>query len=157
MARKTLCLTTSPVAETRISTLTTLTLDNPNGDPMFICFLLEDGFRKKKVPGETRIPNGQYEVRPYRAGKFYRRYKEKYGHEFVPILWDVDNFTAILIHIGNDHEDTRGCLLTGMGSTFDPNGNQFKVVNSTDAYLRLYKILHKAFSEGRKVVIDVGR
>jgi hypothetical protein len=157
MPSTTLCLTVTQVAETATTTLSKLEMDNPNGYPLFICFLLEDGFRTKKVPGETRIPAGQYPVLRYRAGRFLREYKRRWGHTFVPLLTDVDNFSAILMHVGNGHVDTRGCLLTGMGARFDPNSNTYTLTDSVVGYKRLYKILDNAFNQGREVVLDVGR
>lgn len=147
-----LCLTVTNVHTTKRSTLSKMCIG-----PRFICFLLEDGFKPRKIPGETRIPYGQFPIVPYRFGKFFNRYRERYGHEFVPLLQDVTGFTAILIHLGNDVEDTRGCLLTGMEAKFEPNLEEFRVMDSVGGYQRLYKILKKAFDEGREVILDIGR
>lgn len=108
-------------------------------------FIIEDEFREVKVPGETRIPAGTYEIKMRKEGGFYDRYSnrhkvkaireitKKYG---IPWLQDVPGFKLILIHCGNDADDTDGCLCTGMF----PNNNSVKpgfISYSADAYVML--------------------
>ena len=84
-------------------------------------YTLEDEYRKDKVKGETRIPEGFYDVRPRKFGRIYEQYikssveeirafTQKYG---VLEILDVPDFDNILIHVGNKDEDTLGCVLVG--------------------------------------------
>jgi hypothetical protein len=78
-------------------------------DGKFQCYSIEDRFRLEKVPNETRIPSGVYEIKLREFGSHYEKYKSKYeGHKGMLWLQDVPNFTDILIHIGNDEKDSAG-------------------------------------------------
>lgn len=72
----------------------------------FICFTLEDEKRLQKVYGQTCIPDGRYEVEVSNSPRFGR---------MLPELLDVPGFTGIRIHPGNDIDDSRGCVLVGLG------------------------------------------
>lgn len=121
-----------------------------NGE--FECFTLEDEFRTKKVRGETRIPNGTYEVKLRNIGAFNSRYSKKFPaiHQGMLHVTDVPNFTHILIHIGNDDEDTAGCLL--VGSTADKDKGFIGA--STKAYKDMYRKVVTALLDGEKVMIE---
>ena len=147
----TLEIVLTKIAETANSTLSKLEIGGE-----FICFALEDGYRATKIAGETRIPVGSYKIKPYRAGKFFARYRELWGHDFVAWLEKVPGFYAILIHAGNTVEDTRGCILVGMQAQYVAGGN-FIVLQSRDAYQRLYKRMETALLDGLELCIDVGR
>lgn len=74
-------------------------------DGIFQCFTLEDTCRHgMKVPGETAIPPGKYEVQVSYSTRFKRD---------LPILLNVPNFTGVRIHAGNSAKDTSGCILIG--------------------------------------------
>ena len=137
--------------ETPNSTLSALVIEGA-----FFCFTLEDGYRKTKVPGETRIPEGVYTVKARKEGKFYTRLKQRLKHSFVPWLINVPGFEYILIHPGNFTADTRGCLLVGDMVGRDLNGDFF-LKNSTPAYERLYRVIEGAFSRGETVEVEVLR
>lgn len=78
-----------------------------------ICYTLEDKFREVdgqpvsqwKVQNETAIPRGVYNV----AITFSNRFQSR-----LPQLMDVDGFTGIRIHTGNNSSNTEGCILVGM-------------------------------------------
>lgn len=75
-------------------------------DDVFECFVCEDRYRgvEVKIPGETCIPLGRYEVRITPSPKFHRD---------LPLLLNVPGFTGVRIHPGNSAADTEGCLLPG--------------------------------------------
>ena len=100
------------------------------------CFTLEDQSQEKKVMHETRIPAGRYQVLLRTEGGHHERYSKKFPeiHKGMLHLQNVPRFTWILIHIGNDDDDSSGCILVGE----DHNGNGF-LLRSTAAYLALYK------------------
>lgn len=75
----------------------------------YICDILEDKFRgndlsKKKVAGQTCIPEGTYEVKMTFSPRFNR---------LLPELKNVPFFEGIRIHQGNTIDHTEGCLLPG--------------------------------------------
>ena len=112
-------------------------------------YTLEDEYRPKKVKGKTRIPSGVYELilREYGGHheKYKKRYDEKFGegwHVGMLELKGVDNFSHILIHIGNTHLDTEGCLLTGEVYNYNQNKDSERSINSSrDAYELIYPII----------------
>jgi len=111
-------------------------------DGHFICYTLEDEKRTKKVYAETRIPSGKYllEVREY--GGHHERYSKKYPaiHQGMIQLVNVPGFTDVLVHIGNDDDDTAGCILVG-NQQVENISQSGKLIDSTSAYLKFYSIV----------------
>lgn len=79
----------------------------------YFCDTLEDYDRdidhdgkldSPKVYGKTCIPRGRYEVEMRMSPHFGR---------MLPHIIDVPGFEGILIHSGNDADDTLGCVLVG--------------------------------------------
>ena len=80
-------------------------------DDVFQCFVIEDEHRTKKVYGETRIPEGIYNIDLRREGGFHSRYSKKFSnHKGMLCLYNKPNWTLenagmsfqyILIHTGN--------------------------------------------------------
>lgn len=121
-------------------------------DDKFECFTIEDEKRSVKVYGETCIPDGCYKVELRTEGGFHNRYLKKFGADFHKgMLWikDVPNFEYVLIHIGNDDEDTAGCLL--VGSTADKDKGF--IGGSTNAYKSMYAKVYAAIKRGEDVYI----
>ena len=126
------------------TTISSLSLDGA-----FVCFGLEDEFRTAKVADETRIPAGTYPVALRTAGKHHLQYKQRFPdfHRGMLQIQDVPGFESILIHCGNTHADTSGCLLVGMGAIAEP-GNM-SISSSVAAYRRLYPMVVDAAAAGR--------
>lgn len=93
-----------------------------------------------KVPGETAIPFGRYEV----ITNYSNRFKQ-----VMPLLINVPNFEGVRIHAGNTDEDTHGCPLIGFAKGDNFVGESKRAFN--DFMPRLVAALKKG-----KVFIEVG-
>lgn len=71
-------------------------------DEMFSCVVLELP-DKQNQNNISRIPAGTYTCK--------KRYSDKYKHHFH--VTDVEGRKLILIHYGNYHTNTKGCILFG--------------------------------------------
>lgn len=120
--------------------------DITNGDRKFLCYTLEDEHRDKKIMHETRIPAGTYKVTLRTWGGFHSRYQKRFPDIHAGMLWvrDVPEFEYILIHCGNDDDDTSGCLLVGETQTANNLGSDGFVGGSTRAYRAIYPKLAEA-------------
>tara|TARA_R110000744_G_C19017396_1_gene523764 strand:- start:59 stop:517 length:459 start_codon:yes stop_codon:yes gene_type:complete len=124
-----------------------------NGE--FQVHTLEDEFRTKKKYGETRVSAGRFKVELRTVGGFHQRYLNKFGADFHKgMLWikDVPEFEYVLIHIGNDDDDTAGCILVGMTNSADDAGF---IGGSTEAYKKIYPIIRDAILRGEDVYINI--
>lgn len=115
-------------------------------------FTLEDEGREAKVLNETRIPAGSYEVKLRDYGDFNDRYKARYPDFHIGMLelQEVPGFTDILIHSGNDDDDTSGCLLVG----WEADMKNEVIKSSRPAYEYLYKRVIEAI-HNEEVTIHV--
>lgn len=121
-------------------------------DGAFHCFTLEDIYRPEKVAGETRIPAGSYSISVRTHGGFHRRYSNRFAfHQGMLELDAVPGFTDILIHPGNSHEHTEGCLLVGMTGVYEPEIGG-TVLKSVVAYSRLYTTVIAAALAGELTI-----
>jgi hypothetical protein len=115
-------------------------------------FVLEDERRIVKVKEETRISAGRYKILLRDAGGMNVRYKKKFDfHKGMLHLQNVPNFQFIYIHIGNDDDDTAGCLLVGKSHEIDKNF----IAQSTPIYKALYLRILKALEAGEEVFINI--
>ena len=132
----------------RFTSDTDSTVSRISVDGKFVCFGLEDEYRKVKVSSETRIPAGIYNITLRTAGKHHQSYKQYYPDFHIGMLWlqDVPGFQFILIHCGNTQADTSGCLLVGNSATTTP-GNM-SLSESRLAYAKLYKWVREAARDG---------
>jgi hypothetical protein len=94
--------------------------------------------KKIKVYGKTAIPAGLYRITIEASIKFKR---------LLPYLHDVPGFSGILIHRGNDEDDTLGCILVG------ENKVKGKVINSTKYEVALMEML-QALSDEMQITIE---
>lgn len=113
-------------------------------DSIPFCDTLEDRVRdlsrESKVPGQTAIPAGRYEIIVNRSPRFKRD---------LPRLLNVPGFEGILIHRGNTDDDTAGCILVG------ENREPGRMVNSTPYELELTRLLSEARQRGEKSFITI--
>lgn len=134
-------------------------------DGVYFCDTLEDvdrGLKKTwplentqraKVPGATAIPRGTYGVTlSVQSPKFSKpRYEKQYGfcRGYLPRLLGVPGFEGCLLHIGNTHLDTEGCVLVGK------NKVKGKVLESGDTFRRLYPLLKAAADAGEGITLTI--
>ncbi len=121
----------------------------------FLCYTLEDEYRDDKVMHETRIPAGTYEITLRTVGGFNSRYSDRFADIHKGMLWvrDIPGFEYILIHCGNDDDDTSGCLLLGNTQTENLMSDGF-VGSSSVAYKRVYTKVADVLEKGEKVEIS---
>ncbi len=131
------------------------TLFNVTDEPEFLCYMLEDQFNYPKIPGETRIPPGRYEIEFRDEGGMVKRYKKRFDwHSGMLWLQDVPDFQFIYIHVGNKDDDTDGCLLVGDGQISNVT-ERGTVTTSVAAYRRLYEQIEAELDAGEEVWITV--
>lgn len=123
----------------------------------FNCYTLEDEYRSVKVSGETRIPEGRYEIKlRTETTEMTRRYRKKYPW-FTYHLWlqNVPGFNWIYIHIGNHDRHSDGCILVADTAQNDPRNFRGEQWESAQAFERLYKLITKAMKEHERVFITI--
>lgn len=123
---------------------------------VFQGYTLEDEFRESKVSGETRIPEGKYELVIQKTDTPKTlAYQNKYPWFKKHIMVNnVPGFIGIYIHIGNDDEDTDGCIL--MGDNADNNViGPGSISNSTACFRRFYEPVYEALASGQKVTLEI--
>lgn len=120
--------------------------------PMFQCYTLENTWADNK-PGVSCIPPGKHKLRVREEGGFYSQYTERFDWHKGMVEVEVKGRTFILFHIGNTHEDTKGCILPGLTQYKHADGS-IAVGKSTVAYRAIYSlILDAAMSSGHLHVI----
>lgn len=129
---------------------------------VYVCDALEDTdrnlhsgmtaahIRGLKVPGHTAIPRGTYRVdmdtaSPRLGGRL--AYRGIGGR--IPRLCGVPGFEGVLVHIGNDPDDTAGCILVGINSA------KGRLSDSTATFRRLYSLLDLAHRNGEEIIWHV--
>jgi len=132
-------------------------------DGMYLSDTLEDTSRglnskmplkeilKRKIKGLTAIPTGVYGVLmnvispKYSKKKFFLNLCK--GR--MPRLSNVPGYEGVLIHTGNSAKDTDGCILVGY------NKVKGGLVNSTEAFIKLYGMLKKAHDNHEGIYIRI--
>ncbi len=137
------------------ATLGTLFDSTIAAQPQFLCYVLEDQFNEPKIPGETRIPPGRYEIEFRDEGGMVKRYKKRFSwHRGMLWLQDVPGFQFIYMHVGNKDDDTDGCLLVGDGQVSNVI-DRGMVTTSVAAYRRLYEKIAAELDAGEAVWITL--
>lgn len=136
----------------RIAKRNTYTIGKLYIDGKYFCDTLEDkdrglkqydsisSIKRFKIPSQTAIPTGTYEVIVNKSPKFKR---------MLPRLLNVPGFEGILIHRGNSDKDSSGCLLVGENKVVG------KVINSTQYELKLVDILTKVQNNKEEITITI--
>lgn len=124
----------------------------------FLGYTCEDEHRDIKIPGETCIPAGDYEIKLRTANTgMNRKYIARFGDFHQGMLWlqDVPGFEWVYIHIGNNEAHTAGCILVGYDTVTDEHHGGGSVPRSTPAYKKLYEKVYQWLEAGDKVVISI--
>lgn len=108
-------------------------------DDKHFAWTLEDAVREVKIPNETAIPAGVYEVIVNFSARFSRP---------LPLLMGVPDFTAIRMHAGNGPENTEGCILLGL------EHDEERIWNCSGAVSELTFRIRNATTTG-KVFVEV--
>ena len=96
--------------------------------------------KKQKIPGETAIPVGTYQV----TYTYSPRFKK-----MLPLLLHVPAFDGIRIHSGNRAKDTEGCILCGR------NTEAGTVTNSRYWTGKVITMIEKAIKNKEEVTITI--
>lgn len=147
----------------RIYTNNQYTIGHLYVDGTYVCDVIEDAdrglkdsmtleeIRQKKIKDRTAIPQGNYKVTMNVISPRFS--KKKYYKDFcggrLPRITSVKGFDGVLIHIGNTDKDSSGCLIVGY------NKEKGKVLNSKQAFEKLYKMLDSANRNGEKIDIKI--
>lgn len=108
----------------------------------FACYTLEDAVRPIKIPRETAIGYGAYDV----TVNVSRRFQKP-----MPLLLNVPNFEGVRIHSGNTEADTEGCILVGLTRGADSIGDSRK------AFDLIFPQIEAAVQQGDRVTIEIVR
>ena len=121
-------------------------------DEDWLCYTLEDEKRDIKIAGKTAIPAGKYNIKIRNLGesRLDARYSELFEF-YTGQLWlqDVENFTYIYIHCGNNDTHTDGCLLVGL------KRHPQAIGQSRKAYKKIYPKIMKAIQKKEDVYITI--
>lgn len=123
----------------------------------FRCYTLEDEHRDVKVPGETRIPAGRYEIKLRTEGGMHQRYATKHTwHRGMLWLQNVPGFEWIYIHPGNTDDHTEGCILVGDGALSNlPRVGRGSISFSQNAYQALAMEIYSLIDAGKRVFVKI--
>jgi hypothetical protein len=127
-----------------------------------VCFGIEDEERANKVAGETRVPEGTYNVSLRAVGGYHGRELERYGSDYHKgmlcihnaaewkIVTDTMEFQYILIHPGNTERHTNGCYLPN----FSANFTNYQGGSSRAAYEKIYPMIRDVLMAENEVTIE---
>lgn len=113
-------------------------------DGVRFCYTLEDELRQEKIPGESAIPAGIYDITLEDSPRF--------GPDTLTLL-NVPNFTHIRIHSGNTDEDTAGCIVVGSDADYDLGIIKGGTANGVK--LRLQEKAREALDKGESITIEI--
>lgn len=121
-------------------------------DGVRICETLEDQDRglqswqspqtikESKVPGQTAIPVGTYQV----VMSYSPRFKK-----MLPLLTGVPGYSGVRIHSGNTAKDTEGCILCGRNTAVGTVNNSRYWTN------KVINRIEEAVNKKEEVVITI--
>ena len=131
-------------------------VDDETNKKDFLCFTLEDEKREVKVYGETRIPEGTYQIKYRKEGGYHNKYSKRFPniHRGMLHVTNVPNFEYILLHCGNDTSHTHGCLLVGDVISQNVSKEPF-LGQSSNCYKRIYPIIADILESQKHLSIKI--
>ena len=129
-------------------------------DGVYICDSIEDKDRgltqntplveikKIKVPNQTAIPTGKYQVTLNVVSPSFSKkdYYKKFCNGYLLRILNVPGFDGILMHRGIDQDSSSGCIILGYNTIVG------KVTNSQKAFEKVYHLLKKSTD---KIFIEI--
>src|SRR5688500_3725817 len=111
--------------------------------PVFQGYTLEDQFQVVKVPKESRIPAGTYQVNVQETVTPKTvQYRQKYAWFKNHLeIKNVKGFVGVYIQIGNTDEHTEACILIGDNADNNVIGPG-SISNSTACFKRFYESVY---------------
>lgn len=103
---------------------------------------LEEEIESDERGQDHRIPEGEYKCKWHFGSRFTKRLSDICGFECPPLHLYNDRVPAdryILIHPGNTHKDTEGCILLGS----DYGADMESITASAKACEKFYKLLNR--------------
>ncbi|TQR28703.1 hypothetical protein DMB92_09030 [Campylobacter sp. MIT 99-7217] len=125
-------------------------------DETFLCFTLEEDEEGLASGKDLRIPADTYKLEWYQSPKFSPRLAKALNvanQKAIRIYNDkVAKERCILIHAGNTHKDTLGCILLGKGFVTGSDS----ITQSTQAVKEFYEKLNelKDLSNLKLVIVN---
>lgn len=122
---------------------------------LFACYLLEDSIRDNKIPGQTCIPTGVFQLSLNKTAGMHFRYHKEYPlmHKGMVEIDNLPNFDLVFFHKGNTHLDTKGCPL--IGHYWIKVDDDFQVMLSGFAYRQVYpKLVEQILKGNSQIVIE---
>lgn len=130
--------------------------------PIFHSYTVEDEGRTIKVPGETRIWAGIYELKILKVDNdWVLKHRLKYNlngdnwFKYPIEITKVPQFTGVLVHVGYGEKDTEACVLLAdtIGNNIIDKGNIAS--RSMEAVKRFYSICYPYLESGQKSFIEI--
>ena len=131
-----------------------------NEQRTFRSWCLEDTKRAIKIPGQTRIPAGFYELKirkeetplTLRHRAAYNKPNDSWFKFHIEVT-GIPGFDSVYVHTGNDVDDTEGCLL--FAYTFDMSVPTDQALKSTAAVRAFYEKVYPLLEAGERCFIEI--
>ena len=107
--------------------------------------------RNKKIPNQTAIPTGKYEITLNVVSPRFSKY-EYYMDVCdgkLPRLLNVPGYDGILLHVGSTAENSSGCILVGY------NKIKGKLTEGKMVFAKLYDLMKAAKDRGEEITIEI--
>lgn len=126
-------------------------LINDEGESIFEAFSIENKVIGKEANKDFAIPNGEYKLYETYSPKFNKTLDLLMG-KHMPMIGVYNDVVPksrrILIHWGNTHKDTLGCIL--FGKVYDENG----IYSSRVKCKEFYELMSTLKISDIKLIID---
>jgi len=122
---------------------------------VFFAYTLEDTHNDEKIPGGTRIPEGHYQLGiNNNLSPLTQRYRNRFEWFSNHIeIKGIPNYDLVHIHIGNNHKDTKGCILIADG--VNASQPEKMILQSQKAYERFYKNIYPKIDQNEPMAINI--